>query len=879
MSNNWDAGKKEPLAKNWDISSTPLNPVRQQDYPQPLGVDKILQSLFSSNPEEDSQPSITRYSRIPKPKSPQILAGKDCTVDDSEVLRRMLYKEKRPIKDSWEQCKKAIRSGAWKSLGKRFDSQRDNFVKQDVFGDLLLEICRFQSKYPLSRSTPAASEVIRLYSKYRVLKYHWDDIFWIQIRAVMECIYQSRSLFALPNAPVSKFSHKAILLFEELLNIWEIFMEQYGMQQQALEIDVTETGEIHFSDTTETTTLKPSISRHKPRTWRGLPDYEETMSGSGPCQADPLRRFLQFLPRYPNRPVDNIVGAAIMTFDCSHTLVKGFPASKSVIENARPLLSFIENFNDFNHTSSFKRVTVKYLMKQGASSEIVKVLMTGWESSSRTAKKRVTLINAPVDPSSKNVTDHDPTGESSQVMSLIDDLGRATERSDTGLAISLWHKFHTKPMLKEVKKPVREQIFALFLSAFFSLRRPELAVRVWNFIITSGDLPQRKHWQAMIVGTGKAKDVTSMQQIWSDMQAAGIEPDTQSWTAWIHGLIKCGEWQAGIGALKELALLWKKAQSTKSSEGGEIGQLLPAIEPVNGAISGLLAIGRTETVSMIFRWAKLQNLPISTSTFNIMLRPAVRRDDAQEVDRLLSEMELHNCQPDIVTLTIILNGFVGNTSSSFHAQTLESQHAIIQNLLTSLQNRGLHANTRTYSTLLDGLLAPQSLNLTAARAVLDHMAKNQLKPSAHIYTILVVHYFAANPPDLPAVDSLWRRIRMEKGVLDSVFYDRMIEGYARTGQIEKMLFFVRQVSREGKSPSWMALLAVLQELARVHEWDFAAEFVTDVLDRKSGVLRYGEGSVAGREWFWDLVYDLRHAGCLKMDADSTEALLPCEMAA
>lgn len=877
---DWAAAKKESLGKDCDASSNSLlNPVRQQGYPQPPSVDKILESLFSLNPEEDSQPSITRYSRIPKPASRKIPADKDPTVDDIEVLRRMLYKEKAPLQDLWPQCKEALRSGAWKSLGKRYGSQGVTFVRQDVFGDVLLQICRGQTRKPFRRSIPSASETIRLYLMYKVLKYHWDDIFWIQIRALLEEIYQYRSISAVVlDESVSKVPHNAILLFEELLNLWEVFMEQYGMQQKAFDINLAESNEIDISRILETSMLKPSVSRQKSRSWRGLPKYEDIRSRSAHFQADISLRFLQFLPRYPSRPVNSIVGAAILTYDCFHKLVKKFPTSKkskSVIESAQPLLSFIEHFN---YKKSFKREMVaRCLQKQGTPSAIVQIVMTGWKSPSRTVAKEVASVDARANPASKTVTYHNTTRKFSHIMSVISDLGRATERSDIGLAISLWQKFQTIPMLKSARNSAREQVFTRFLSTFFSLRRPELAVEVWNFIITSGDVPQRKHWQTMIVGTGKAKDITSMRQIWSNMQAAGFEPDNQSWTAWIHGLIKCGEWRLGIRALGELALLWKKAQRTTRSGSGEIDGLLPAIEPVNGAISGLVATGRTEIVPNVFKWAQLQKLPISTSTFNIMLRPAVRKDETREVDRLLSEMELHNCQPDIVTLTIIIDGLVGNANSSFHTQTLESQHAILQKLLTALQNKGLRANTHTYSTLLDGLLTPR-INRTAARAVLDHMEKNQLKFSAHIYTMLMMHYFAVKPPDLPAVDSLWRRIRIENGILDSVFYDRMIKGFARTGEVEKMLFFVRQASREGKSPSWVSLLAVLKELARVQEWDFASKFVADVLDRKSGVFRNGETSLAGKQWFWNLVDELVQTGLLKMNLESVEAPLPSETA-
>lgn len=90
------------------------------------------------------------------------------------------------------------------------------------------------------------------------------------------------------------------------------------------------------------------------------------------------------------------------------------------------------------------------------------------------------------------------------------------------------------------------------------------------------------------------------------------------------------------------------------------------------------------------------------------------------------------------------------------------------------------------------------------------------------------------------------------------------------GEVEKMLQFVRRAPKEGKSPSWMALLAVLKELVRQQEWVFVKEFVADVSDREEGLLRHGEGSKVGKDWFWELVDDLKGGGVLTEEEEDRE---------
>lgn len=832
-----------------NTSSNPLvRSVPQQNRPPSDRVDKNLLRLFVSEQPDDPSPLRNRYS--PQDKS----TSQDSTDDDLEVLNRMLHEEKGPLKVFLQQCKETIGIEARKSSAESHETLADHtsLAGRDVFAGILIRICRSRSRDPLRHHfAPTVSEIVRLYLKHNVMNQRWYDLLGIQIGSLLESVHDPIS------AEVTReISDNAAPIFEELLDTWAIYLQEHGKPQYTIGVG---TNSFTTLDKTKDSMSKSGLSQPKSSTLHGSSMIKEINSAdiSGYSKS-PVLKLLH--PR-----VNFVTAAAIVTHKYFQLLIqKHLPVSTST-ESAQSFLQFSEQ--------STKEIKLDHHIFQGLSTHLVeygtpfnivnKALAGCGVPRSKEWREYPVSSKVLVTPGDKTIINDNMTWECHQVISLVEKLNRAINQADEGLAISVWNSFQTKPMRQDVTELLRDNVFIRFIQVFFLLRRPKLSVAVWNLMIKSDLVPKQKHWNAMMVGSSRIKDLASMKACWSQMKAAGIEPDILSWTTWVHGLIKCGEWRLGIGALEELARLWKKTPKVADSNNGETHRLLPSIEPVNAAISALLAMKMPHIVPRIFDWAKLQEIPLSISTFNIMLEFAVRNDETRRIDQLLSEMKLHNCQPDIVTFNTILKGLLRQPNSSFHTQTPEGQQAIILTLLTNLQQRGLCVTGGTYSTILSSLLAPETANITAARAVLNHMAQNKFQPSFQVYTTLMKHYFSVTPLDFSDIDSLWRRIRRDQKKVDSAFFEAMIKWYAGVGEVERMLQFARHMSDDGKSPSWTTLLRMLETLVRTRDWDLTNELVVDVSDHKHGLLRHGEGvEKKGKKLFWDLVATLREQGWL-----------------
>ena len=811
---------------------------------RPDGIDRKLEGLFLSAQKQDDRNHNLLYSGGPVSEE-----------NPFEVLSTMLNEEKATPEKLWAQFKEVIRTAAWRTTPSESVNEK---AIQSVFRELLLQICKARSQEPFRLSLPAPSKIIRIYLKHGLMQYWWDKIFWLQLGVLVN--WSRDGLHNSPNGEVPAHENTNRLV-ADILEVWEVFMETHG----------NETDSHGFGDLPaliDCNTSVPATMTTAQRAfigWRGLPTNADIKFRSVEAPTDSLHRFFHFLPNHLNdRKTIKVAAAAEFTCDCIIFLAKNHLITDSVIDFAQPFLSLMNHI--FRAKKVFNLTIISCLGEQGIPLWDARGICTRWT---------MTPTYAQMGP--ENLSDAELSTPIPRFTPMVSEwkrkrhkymtacVGKALEKSNPSALVELWRGFRTAPVSNAQPGTELDNLYLNFIIAFFKLRLPQGATEVWNYMITSGQHPNLKHWNAMLSGCSKYEDLQSLQSVWSNMQDAGLEPDAYTWTTWIGGLIRCGQWQRGLQALEELGEIWKKPPSSDARPvPDDFVPVVPSISPVNAAITACFQADRPEAVPQILKWAASNDVPFNTRTFNILLRTLVRRSEHDAIDELLVSMQDRGCAPDIVTVTIMLSGLLHSRSSIFPTLSPTGQHDAILNILRKLGKIGLPATVQTYSTLLDGLLHPEHANIFAAHAVLSHMAEQNLKPSSAIYTILVTHYFGLQPPDLASVGALWQRIRSEGGIRDHYFFDRMIEGYAGLGEIEKMLAMLRHALAEGKTPSWIALTAVVTSLQKAREWSLLTDLIHDVLDEENGILRNGERGVSGKDNFWALVDQLGKEGSIQI---------------
>ncbi|MCJ1289020.1 hypothetical protein MMC34_000552 [Xylographa carneopallida] len=894
-----DAQKKERIAKANDGK----NEAKISDgstWGKPLeSVNSMLERLFEST--RRTRPNLPVKSRYSKTLNPTYVLVDDNPLTtlkhDLDTIQGMMDKEiptRRTLNAMITLASFKNHSGR----GARSDAEKSLLRQNSTLQDLLLKVIHERVSLLGSESKAKLVDLVQVYIVSDVMREQWWHMIFIHLLAE---VTKSRTRLSENGSPTLDNSDtqfkRYLYLLSDVIQVWKIFAKAFGNPS-----DLSRIPDRDSSSNVATTRDDATLVQD----WEGLPSPAAVSNINRGLRPRLSTQLLYCFPKKAEGPSTTaLAGAAAMTYVSLCAAEKSSIVSDSLATESKPFMNFITQIicNTSSDEPAFFIRLSNGLKKRGIVQGVVDQLFAEWRGLRKEAMDRQRsnsgkgtkdtasepsrqTTNALIERQEKSVPsgDSDPSMITEDISVILNPVGpkipltgnltsnllrRATKESDLKLALNLWKR---QVELMGTREEFNDFVFVEFLRTFFAVARPDCATEVWNTMCKHGIKPTTLHWVTLLEGCKRIQDLASLKSIWRRMEAAGMQNTNQAWTVYISALLYCKDWRSALKAVEYLVKAWKLSNVNSASKSGEAGftdkqqavhkadRFAPSIFPINAAMSGLLGNYKPDIAQQILTWAISENIKPDTTTFNILLRPAVRRDNTKAVQQLLSEMKQHACDPDVVTFTILIDGIFRNPGSAFQVQTPEAQQAFIVRIFKDMQDNHITATPQTYSTILDGLLQPKYFNLSAARAVLARMADQGIRPTPHIYTILVTHYFSLAPPDLPAIDSLWRRIELEKSPVDHILYDRMIEGYGRVGALDKMLALLRRMPGEGKRPGWIALLGSLRALAQAEEWGLVADLVRDVADEKEGLLRFGSRGWKGEDEFWDFVEVLRERG-------------------
>jgi hypothetical protein len=215
-------------------------------------------------------------------------------------------------------------------------------------------------------------------------------------------------------------------------------------------------------------------------------------------------------------------------------------------------------------------------------------------------------------------------------------------------------------------------------------------------------------------------------------------------------------------------------------------------------------------------------------------------------------MQKQGIEADVATFTTILDE-IFKTSDPLPP---EEQLKLTNLVFTEMEAAGVRPNRFTYNKIISSLLQTQPEDIKAVQAVLARMAAQKIDPSRDIYTMLIKHLFSQDPPNLEGVRSLLDRIRVSSAILDHIFWDRVIEGYASVGDTANALAVLGRVDREGSRVGWPALEMVLRALVEYGEGEMARQVVRNVKMDRGGPPDIDQKGVEGQHAFWKAVGEL-----------------------
>lgn len=386
---------------------------------------------------------------------------------------------------------------------------------------------------------------------------------------------------------------------------------------------------------------------------------------------------------------------------------------------------------------------------------------------------------------------------------IMHQVNTALGMGDADAVEAAWARFwDTEAVLDEDRKAelqTMDKLFHYFILAFTALHRPQRAVEVWDCMTRIGVEPTIKTWTSLIEGCRRSKNAVGIENVWRKLLASGLEVDEEAWSARVVGLMDCGEPEAGLRALDEM-----------------LHQSKLTIAPINAAVAALIRLNAMSAARKVLDWASQNHIEPNIMTFNTLLRPLVVQGNAAQVDSLLKMMKEKGVEPDEATFTVLLEGLIGGSKDADPAEQVKS----INDLFDQMTAAGVQANMQTFARMIYLLLSePGANNYEAVEAIRGHIHNRGLTMSPQMHTILVDHYFSLDPPNLAAVEDLmnkgglkWKML-VKRG-LDRVFWERVIKGYAKAGDVDKAYEIFEQVDNIGSVLTLDTLSTLLRSLVK-----------------------------------------------------------------
>ncbi|KAH6850367.1 hypothetical protein B0I37DRAFT_371470 [Chaetomium sp. MPI-CAGE-AT-0009] len=449
-------------------------------------------------------------------------------------------------------------------------------------------------------------------------------------------------------------------------------------------------------------------------------------------------------------------------------------------------------------------------------------------------------------------------GPSNMIDSVHRQLGDAIKSMHLRMVENAWLEFWGDAATPDATRIAEltkcPELFDYFILAYTMMRRPQHAVGVWNNMERIGIKPTIKTWNSMLHGCVKANNAGGIKTVWDKLLASGMQLDAAIWTARIHGLFICGEPDAGLRALDEMAKIW----AARSDPRYAAAAVEPAVEAVNAALSGLLRLkNRDKDITRVLAWATKRGIEPDIYTFNTLLRPLVRRGDMKGIDEIFAAMRSTNIQADNATFVVLLEGTLNQIGDLPPAQ----QVSLVERILAAMKAAGVEINMQSYAKILYILLREGDRAEEPVKAVLAHIWGRGLELTSHIYTMLVEHYFSRDPPDSAAVTALIenRRLHDNKSI-DRVFWEGVIKGYCQAGEVRRALGIFDRVFASGSGTiTFGTLYDLLRAVVEVRDQETALRVVEAArkigkADEVGAVQGGGEGKRYWRHRFWHLAY-------------------------
>lgn len=798
---------------------------------------------------QEEQQVLSQQSFVQPPKVETLVSPKDAadppTIAPHTQLRTLLEDPTKSNDEIWDffvQRLDGTGTATWATYGTTGGHTQRGFNQLGSAFNLLL--LRMTESWKVGSSKDQSpSQVAQALEKISVVRPIW------YVGAIWELLLRAESAFK------NEDKETVALMRDEILRLWALLFKNW---------------------------LNPKLhSSHYTGgdiDWSGLPDPGLLSFKPMPGEYNKQLEFRVFglLRQMPSLKKDHIAAATLFTSDLLCRELSALQQLQGFDSNYRPFFEFLTKIFSGSRIDN----TLRFLQTDLAERCVDPTQLDAMLDRMKGAPLRASLAASSdsVEAFANGRLGMKVEHQQNLDEAIAKNIGRRLEKKDASQIIQIWDELRTECDATQI--PLGNIVYDNLIYAFDKLSRPDLTINVWNHMINHGVKPNADQWRKLLQGRGR--DPETMERVWRHMLAAGVKPDLQAWNSRIQSLLLWGDRaEQGLIALDDMTKTWLAAVNkmwprTKDSLSArpalsKIGDFPDAPRPnqytLNACISGLVKRRygkqkRLDLIPQVFQWADSLEISPNVVTYNIMIGMCIKDGNIGEATQIMTQMRQQNIQPDAATFTLLMN-HIFKPSTNAMPLSLEEQEESVAYLLTLIDSVEFGRDEVTYSTLIDGLLKGHR-NILGANLVFEAMVKREVKIQPHVWTNFLTYYFqeaeeGRGSPDFAAIEALWNRIQAMDGLVDRIFYDRVIEGYARYGEVDLALHFLRRMAKEARKPGWPCLTAMVRALLRDGRNDQAAEIVHDI-EHSDGYFPHGIGFDHSkfnpdRSMFWEVVVE------------------------
>ncbi|KAI9060600.1 hypothetical protein FKP32DRAFT_1655989 [Trametes sanguinea] len=374
--------------------------------------------------------------------------------------------------------------------------------------------------------------------------------------------------------------------------------------------------------------------------------------------------------------------------------------------------------------------------------------------------------------------------------------------------------------------------WASFLRSFLSVRRPDLAERLWDDMLRLNVQPDIAAWNALLDGYAQMRSLSAVLKTWEVMHEQRVKPDALSYRALISAHFTAGKFE------EALKLFHAFEQDHKKRGVPLEGSAVLAV--YNSTLHGLLFVNREEEAQAIKKGMEERGPKPDVVTYNTFMRYYGRKGNLKAMAHLLQQLEPAGVKADVYTFSTLL------------AAMLKVRADAGQLVINFMKKQGVVPDTTALTAIIDHQLqeqTPQSFKV--AMDLLSRMERGEFedaRPNAITYTAVLTAINRGDWLERSVVEEyskrMWETMQSRDIQPNRVTYNVLLKASLENQEpegLENAMRYYRDMVRNRVhigSDTWYILLKGLMDRK---EWGIAKEVMEDMrgfkMNRITGSLR------------------------------------------